>query len=146
MGNALILAEPSLSESLSLSPTHRYTHTHFCANLIRFRCVGLLFSMSRSIMSDVCPLRPSGYYMPTDGALPFTACTFCEFSQHPPQALSGKKKKHLFFWLLLRMCVFDSALMRSKRRGRGGGGGWGEVKGAQEALSFWEVMSNDISP
>lgn len=51
--------------------TNSQTHTHF-------------FSPTCVWMSDVCPLRPSGYYTPTDGALPFIACTFWDFSHCPP--------------------------------------------------------------
>lgn len=85
----------------------------------------------------VCPLRPSGYYTPTDGALPFIAHTFCEFSHFSPQ-------KHLFYVDVRASAPLHAAvsasmrsMMERKRRGRG--------EKAETALSFWEVKSNDIS-
>ena len=108
----------SLSLSLSLSHTHTHTHTHtymhthntLCSILMIFRCVRPYPLSDWCVNVDVCPLRPSGYYTPTDGALPFIAHTFCEFSHFSPQ-------KHLFYVDVkasVRLPTAVSALMRSK--------------------------------
>ncbi len=106
----------TLSNSLSLSLTHTHTHTHtrthktLCGILMIFRCVRPHPLSDWCVNVDVCPLRPSGYYTPTDGALPFIAHTFCEFSHFPPQ-------KHLFYVDVkasVQLPTAVSALMRSK--------------------------------
>lgn len=80
---------------------------------------GLILSLTCA-WTGVCPLRPSGYYKPTDGALPFIARTFCEFPQFSPQ-------KHLFY-VDVRASVERSAAVpacdetNDRSRGRGEGG------------------------
>lgn len=86
---------------------------------------------------DVCPLRPSGYYTPTDGALPFIAHTFCEFSHFPPEKTPFLCRCESECSAAYSCLGSDEEQIERKRRGRG--------EKAEAALSFWEVMSNDIS-
>lgn len=51
-------------------PPNTHTHTH-SAILMIFRSVSLYLFSDLCVSVDARPLRPSGYYTPTDGALTF---------------------------------------------------------------------------
>lgn len=72
--------------SFLLLLSKQFPHKLLYATLITFRRVRPhpLFDYCVEMCVFVCPLWPSGYYTPTDGALPFIARTFCEFSLFPP--------------------------------------------------------------
>lgn len=137
--NAFILAKLTFSLSLSSSVTQTHTHTFLChPDEIQLYEAFLSLSFSKVGCVSFTAIR----YTPTDGALPFTARTFCEFSHHRPSPFPVKN--NFFFSLWLRMWVF--ACLQLSQRWWGANtdeeeaGVW--LKGLKQPC-FWEVMSNE---